>query len=142
MNSDFCVAVHAVVFLNHKKTMCSSEQLSENICTHPARIRRILTKLRKNGLLESEDNGSKGGYIFTKDPEACTLADIAKAMEINFIDPAWRSGNSEMDCMIASGMGEIMDQVFAELNEQCYRRLDKITITDVEKRLADKKAKS
>lgn len=139
MNSDFCVAVHAVVFLSHKKEMCSSEQLSENICTHPARIRRILTKLRKSGLLESEDNGPKGGYRFTADPQKCTLADIAEALQIRFVDPTWRSGNTEMDCMIASGMGDVMDNVFEDLNVQCYKRLKKVTIAEIEADLLNRK---
>ena len=37
MTSDYCVAVHALVYLNHKAKVLSSEELAENICTNPAR---------------------------------------------------------------------------------------------------------
>ena len=135
MNSDYCVAVHAVVYLNHKKVICSSAELAENICTHPARVRRILTKLRKNGLLESRDEGPRGGYIFTGDPDKTTLADIAEALQIKFVEPGWHSGNIDMDCLIASGMGSLMDAVFEDLNGRCYTRLKQITVSDIDHRL-------
>lgn len=135
MNSDFCVAVHAVVYLNHKKGVCSSEQLAQNICTHPARVRRVLAKLKKNGLLVTVDNGPKGGYLFAGDPEKTTLSDIADALQITFVEPGWRSGNTDMDCLIASGMGELMDEVFADLNQRCYSRLKEITISALDNRL-------
>lgn len=35
MTSDYCVAVHALVYLNHKAKVLSSEELAENICTNP-----------------------------------------------------------------------------------------------------------
>lgn len=135
MNSDFCVAVHAVVYLNHKKEICSSEQLSENICTHPARIRRVLSKLRKNGLLAVVGSGPGGGYHFTGDPEHITLADIAAALQITFVDPGWRSGSKDMECLIASGMGPQMDGIFDDLNTRCHSRLKEITISDLDHEL-------
>ena len=34
MNSDFVVAVHALVYLKHKKAKISSEELAKNVCTN------------------------------------------------------------------------------------------------------------
>ena len=135
MNSDFCLAVHAMVYLNHKNDVFSSEQLSENICTHPARVRRVLSKLRKSNLLDTMDCGPKGGYRFVGDPQKITLSDIAKALKIQFIETGWHSGNEDMDCIIASRMGKLMDNVFKDLNEQCHSRLKKITISDINDQL-------
>lgn len=135
MNSDFCVAVHALVYLNHKKELCSSEQLSGNICTHPARVRRIMTKLRKQKLVDAEDNGPKGGYRFTKDPDVVTLSDIASALGVTFVSSAWSSGNTDMTCLIASGMGMLMDGIFQEMNTLCYDHLKSISISDLDHRL-------
>ena len=45
LNSDFCVAVHGLVFLKHKGCTISSEELAENICTNPARVRKVMAKL-------------------------------------------------------------------------------------------------
>ena len=55
MNSEFIVAVHAMVFLHHKADTLSSETLAENVCTNPVRIRRVLAKLKKAGLVETRE---------------------------------------------------------------------------------------
>ena len=135
MNSDFCLAVHAIVFLYHKNDICTSEQLAENICTHPARVRRVMSRLKKTGLLETVDNGPHGGYRFTGDAKKTSLAELARQLEIRFIDPGWRSGSTDMDCMIASGMGDIMDGIFCDLNELCYSRLAEIYISDINEKI-------
>ena len=42
LNSDFCVAVHGLVYLKHKNDMVPSEELAKNICTNPARVRKVM----------------------------------------------------------------------------------------------------
>ena len=59
MNSDFVVAVHAMVFLHHKAETVSSEMLAENICTNPVRIRRVMARLKKAGLVKKTGDGIK-----------------------------------------------------------------------------------
>ena len=49
MTSEFGMAVHALTFLNHKGEMVSSEVLAENICTNPARVRKVMAKLKRAG---------------------------------------------------------------------------------------------
>ena len=46
MTSEFAIAVHALVYLNHKGETVSSEALAENICTNPARVRKVMAKLK------------------------------------------------------------------------------------------------
>ena len=53
MTSEFSVAVHALVFLNHKGGYLPSELLADNICTNPARVRKIMAQLKKAGLPET-----------------------------------------------------------------------------------------
>ena len=47
MTGAFSLAVHALVYLNHKATTLSSEMLAENICTNPARIRKVMSQLKR-----------------------------------------------------------------------------------------------
>ena len=68
MTSEFGIAVHAMVFLHHKGDMVSSEVLAENICTNPARVRKVLAQLKRAGLVETHE-GAVGGYRF----EGCLL---------------------------------------------------------------------
>ena len=37
-----------------------------------------------------------------------------------------------MDCLVASGMADIMDSIYQKLDEQCRESLRKITIMDID----------
>ena len=49
MNSDFSLALHALVLLHRRGGVQSSEAMAQNICTNPVRVRRVLAKLKKTG---------------------------------------------------------------------------------------------
>ena len=42
MNSEFIIAVHALVFLYHKQEVVASDVLAENVCTNPVCIRKVM----------------------------------------------------------------------------------------------------
>ena len=60
MNSDFIVAVHALVYLNHKADIVSSEALAKNICTNAARVRKVMAPLKRAGFVTTRE-GNVGG---------------------------------------------------------------------------------
>ena len=62
MTSEFTIAVHGLVYLHHKNTVLSSEELAENICTNPARVRKVMAKLKKKNLVETKE-GIKAAII-------------------------------------------------------------------------------
>ena len=104
MTGEFAVGVHALVFLNHKKTVVSSEMVAENVCTNPARVRKILASLKKAGLVSTKE-GLDGGYQFSADASKVNLCMIADALGVAFVSSSWKSGNLEKNCLIASGIG-------------------------------------
>lgn len=134
MTSEFSIAVHALVFLNHKGTVYSSEALAENICTNAARIRKIMVKLKKAGLVETKE-GIDGGYLFTKKAEDINLCVIADGLDFSFVSSGWKTGNAHMKCLIASGMAGVLEELYIDLNEQCRLRLESITIADMDKKI-------
>ena len=101
MDSSFNVAVHALVYPHHKDCLLSSQVLAENICTNPARVRKVMAALRRAGLADSRE-GNVGGYRFSGNPDRITLGQPpVKALDIRFVDAAWRSGDSDMECLVA-----------------------------------------
>ena len=60
------MAVHALVYLYHRGTTVSSEVLAKNICTNPARVRKVMAQLKKAGFVETKE-GTAGGYRFCAD---------------------------------------------------------------------------
>ena len=66
---------------------------------------------------------------------------LAEALYIRFVDASWRSGDSDMSCLIASGMAEVMNGIYLELNGLCRDKLKQITVGEVEKQLFSRKRK-
>ena len=140
MTAEFIVAVHSLVFLNHKNCSMSSETIAENVCTNPARVRKILLKLKKAKLIASK-GGIDGGYFFEKDPKTVTLLDVLDAVELDVVKMKWRSGDIDKECVIASGMGGVMDDIFNTLDSSCKAQLAEITIDEIDKKLFLKEKK-
>ena len=134
MTSEFAIAVHALVYLNHKNTILASDALAENVCTNPARVRKVMAKLKKAGIISTKE-GLEGGYHFEKDSSCVNLRQVCDALEVDFVSASWKSGDKEMDCMIASGMAAIMDEIYADLDELCRKRLESITIASIEAKI-------
>ena len=106
MNSEFCIADSRPGIFKIKKQCLSSEALAENICTNPARVRKVMAKLKKAGLVSTKE-GSEGGYSLAKNAEQITLKQISAALQIEFVSSHWRSGSQNLDCMVASGMADV-----------------------------------
>lgn len=134
MNSDFIVAVHALVFLNHKQGVVSSEALAENVCTNAARVRKVMAPLKRAGLVETRE-GNEGGYRFAADPVGTDLASIAEALDVRFVEARWHSGDADKECLVASGMGGIMEGIFADLDDCCRERLKRVTVASIDDRI-------
>lgn len=134
MTSEFAVAVHGLVYLDLKKNTIPSEELASNVCTNSARVRKVMAKLKKAGIIETKE-GLEGGYHFVHDPSNINLKQICDALEVTFVSSAWKSGNENMPCMVASGMAGVMDEIYEELNELCRKRMEQMTIKDIEDKL-------
>ena len=134
MTGEFAVGVHALVFLNHKKTVVSSEMVAENVCTNPARVRKILASLKKAGLVSTKE-GLDGGYQFSADASKVNLCMIADALGVAVVSSSWKSGNPDMDCLVASGMAGLLDGIYDDLDSLCYKRLKGITIEDINEKI-------
>ena len=90
MTSEFTVAIHGLVYLHHRGETASSEVLAQNICTNPARVRKVMAKLKKAGLVDTKE-GAVGGYQSARAPETVTLCEIAEALGERFVCSSWHS---------------------------------------------------
>lgn len=134
MTGEFAIAVHAIVYLNHAGETLSSEALAKNVCTNPARIRKVMARLRSASLIAAKE-GAEGGYRFVLDPARVTLLDVLTALDLPAVSASWRSGDPNMECLVASGMAEVMDDVYRQLNACCRERLSAITIRQIDQRI-------
>lgn len=131
MTAEFVVAAHAAVFLHHKNTFCTSEQIAENVCTNPARVRKVLAKLKKAGIVVSHTSLG-GGYKLGRSAQEITLADLLEATKEQVVNVSWRSGSDCAACPISRTMAPVMDGIFDQMEADCRKGLAQITIAAVE----------
>jgi len=138
MNSDFVVAVHSLVYLAHRPgDTLSSEEIAANVCTHPARVRKVLSLLRRQGLVVARE-GAGGGFRLGRDPSGVTLADISRAMQAGSLAPSWCSGDPDMDCVVGANMREVMREVFCGAERRLEEYFGGITIGGLLERIRER----
>lgn len=131
MNSEFTVAVHCLVFLAYvPERLASSEVLAWNVCTNPARIRKVMNLLRKHNLVRTQ-SGAGGGYLLNRDPKDLTLREIYQITSSGALASEWRSGDEQMDCPIASKIGHTMSRIYQGAESRYALYLDEFTIQDL-----------
>ena len=135
MTGEFSVAVHALVVLHHHAgEIFSSEMLAKNVCTNPARIRKVMVKLRRAGLVGTK-SGSEGGYYAETGVGAVNLRTICEAIDGRVVPEPWASGDTGMDCLIASGMAGILGEICDAADEAGRSILAQTTIGNIEDRI-------
>jgi Rrf2 family protein len=131
VNSEFTIAVHSLVFLAYLPDhMASSELIAKNVSTNPARIRKVMSCLRKNGFVKTKE-GIGGGYILDCNPQEVTLAQIYRAVSYGTLKPHWCTGDPDQTCPVSSNTQVVMDQIFNEAEVYFEKYLDQITISSV-----------
>ena len=142
MTAEFALAIHGLVYLHHRGILITSEELADNICTNPARVRKVMAKLHKAGLINASE-GKGSGYRMTENGGSITMLQVLTALSEIPVAQKWRSGEIDRPCQISSGMAEVMDEVYAEMNRCCYDYLAGRTIADIDRQVtADAKPKS
>ncbi|MDD4851099.1 MAG: Rrf2 family transcriptional regulator [Gemmiger sp.] len=130
MTAEFPTAVHALVYLAHTARITPSGELAENICTNPARVRKILAKLAHAGLVQVFE-GRASGYHCQENGRDITLCQVAQALGEVPVGVSWRPGDVDKNCLVSSGMADAMDGVYEALNEVCFGKLAEITIGQI-----------
>lgn len=126
MNSELSVVIYILVLLSsHENEKLTSTQISERIRVNPARIRRVLSSIKKVGYVKSKE-GIDGGYVLSKDPYEITLKDVytlVSSKPLQIPKPSiMKKGNltAEVDIQLAN--------IFIESEQQLMQQLEKITL--------------
>ncbi|EST12628.1 Rrf2 family transcriptional regulator [Sporolactobacillus laevolacticus] len=134
MNSQFTIAVHCLIVLaKAPEHVWNSESLSQKVHTHPARVRKIMSALRKSGLVETKE-GLGGGYRMGCDPHECTLACIYQSISCDPLKLSWCSAGCEQDLEFDK-IQTIMDFAFAGAERSLEEYLGQWSIASLLTRL-------
>jgi Rrf2 family protein len=130
MNSRFTVAVHVLTFLALSGDgPTPSEYIAESASTHPVVVRRILSSLRRAGLVTAQP-GMGGGSSLARPPADITLLDVYRATaDRDLFALHFRSPNP--NCACGSNIQPVLLGVFGAAESALEGVLSGITVADV-----------
>lgn len=129
MNSDFTLAIHSLTLLALKSDrMVTSEAISESAGVHPVRVRKILSLLKKQGLITSRE-GSGGGFIFKSELEDVNLWEIYKLTCNGVLRPKCPESNE--GCMVGANLQNVLVTIFVGAEEHLGEYLKEVTLKDI-----------
>jgi Rrf2 family protein len=129
MNSDFTLAIHSLTFLAlQPDRMSTSDAISESASVHPVRIRKVLSLLKKHGIIKSKE-GTGGGFIFAKDLSEVNLRDIYKITSEGALQPKCPESNEK--CIVGANMHKVLFNIFLDAEEHLGEYLKEYTIKEV-----------
>ncbi|MDO7906732.1 Rrf2 family transcriptional regulator [Paenibacillus sp. JX-17] len=135
MTSEFTIAVHCLVLLSMKqKEMATSDCLAASVSTHPARVRKVLSLLRKQGYVTTRE-GASGGYQLAIAEDELTLGDLYHLLSEGSLKPNWCSGQKNSPCEVGSNMTDVMEQIYCGGESVLRDYFSRITLQDVREQI-------
>jgi Rrf2 family protein len=129
MNSDYTLAIHSLVLLAlQPDRMSTSEAIAESAGVHPVRIRKVLSLLKKNGVIKSKE-GNGGGFIFAKELSEVNLWDIYKITSDGSLQPKCPDSNEQ--CIVGANMQRVMFSIFFGAEKHMGEYLKTYSIKEV-----------
>lgn len=78
MDTKFSVAVHILILISEAPNLLNSDQIAGSVGTNASYIRKILSLLKKSGMIDSHRGVS--GYTLTVAPDRITMLGIYQAV--------------------------------------------------------------
>ncbi|MBC1781287.1 Rrf2 family transcriptional regulator [Listeria welshimeri] len=129
ISTRFSVAVHILTLIDmNKERSITSDTIAASVNTNPVVIRRIMSKLKKAGLIQSSP-GISGTYLL-KNATEITLYDIYQAVEVtnNLFDI---HKNPNPNCEVGTNIQETLDTVFIHAQQKMEADLKRTTLSQI-----------
>ncbi|MBC1965847.1 Rrf2 family transcriptional regulator [Listeria welshimeri] len=129
ISTRFSVAVHILTLIDmNKERSITSDTIAASVNTNPVVIRRIMSKLKKAGLIQSSP-GISGTHLL-KNATEITLYDIYQAVEVtdNLFDI---HKNPNPNCEVGANIQETLDTVFIHAQQKMEADLKRTTLSQI-----------
>ena len=134
VDTRFAVSVHILTALAcSKDCLLTSPTLAKSIRTSPVVVRRLVSKLVENGLVESF-RGKSGGLKLSRRPEQISLRDVYLAATDGPL-LAVTNKPAQKECAVSCSMGKILGEVVDGLEAASLDYLGKIKLSDLAKKV-------
>ncbi len=133
VNSQLTIATHILAVLAHHKEdgAVTSDVLAEGFGTNPVVIRRVLSQLKKAGLIESRP-GAGGGSVLSKPPAEITLRDAYAAISDDAGTVLGRHpGHCGEGVSITPVIAEYLNELFVDAEQALLNSLGSVSVLEL-----------
>ena len=136
-NTKFAVAIHTAGLLARAgKEPVTSESIAQSVSTNPVVVRRVISLLVKQGLVNVR-KGQGGGALLTRAASSITLDEIYAAVQRGPLFQAPSLG-ARHRCPIGRHVGPVLDNMFLKAEQGMIACLRKVTLADVIKAVGER----
>ena len=129
MDTKFSVAVHILILISEAPNPLNSDQMAGSVGTNASYIRKIVSLLKKSGMIDSHRGVS--GYVLTTTPDRITLLGIYQAVmdesQIHLLDI---HQNPNDQCVVGRHIRPMLTGMFEGIEEAFARELSHKTLSD------------
>ena len=129
MDTKFSVAVHVLILISEATNQLNSNQIAGSVGTNASYIRKILSLLKKSGMIDSHRGVS--GYVLTTTSDQITLLGIYKAVmdepQIHLLDI---HQNPNDQCVVGRHIRPMLTGMFEGIEDAFARELSQKTLAD------------
>ncbi|KOS64102.1 Rrf2 family transcriptional regulator [Lysinibacillus sp. FJAT-14222] len=131
ISSRFTIAVHILsIIKQNPSTICTSEFMAESVNTNPVVIRKILSYLKKAGIVQVRRG--TGGASLVKDLHSITLLEVFRSVEVVEEDKLFHlHENPNSDCPIGANIQAVLELILVQAQEAMEQVLANITMEQV-----------
>ena len=137
MDTKFSVAVHILILISEAPNPLNSDQIAGSVGTNASYIRKILSLLKKSGMIHSHRGVS--GYELTTTPDRITLLGIYQAVmeepQIRLLDI---HQNPNDQCVVGRHIRPMLTEMFEGIEESFARELSQRTLADCTRAIRSK----
>lgn len=133
ISSRFTIAVHIFACIDTFEKDCkvTSDLIASSVNANPVVIRRILSSLKKSGLIHVQ-RGTGGGTEIAKPLNQITLYDIFQSVEcVDSGDLFHFHENPNTKCPVGKNIHNILDDKLSRIQKAMENEMASITLKDV-----------
>jgi DNA-binding IscR family transcriptional regulator len=132
-SSQLSDVLHVLLHMAEGDGPATSEALSAAMQTHPVVLRRLMSGLRKAGLVASA-KGHGGGWVLSCPLDRITLRDVHEALGAPaFVSLGFREDRPQ--CLVAQAVNESLGAAIQDAEALLLRRLGAVTLAALSQEL-------
>lgn len=131
-------AIHMLLMIAILPPQCkiTSEFLSSSVGNNPVEIRKLLSGLKKAGIIDVARG--PGGAVLKKKPGDITLLDIYNAVDSASLDELIGvHGHPAKHCLFGRNIGSLLAEPYAAIGEAVCQKMASITLEQLVLRLQE-----